>query len=53
MADSIQLVQIFQNLIINGIKFHGEKTPKIYISAEKKDNEWLFSVQDNGIGIDP
>jgi len=53
MADSIQLVQIFQNLIINGIKFHGEKAPKIHISAEKKANEWLFSVQDNGIGIDP
>ncbi len=53
MADSIQLVQVFQNLIINGIKFHGEKAPKIHISAEKKANEWLFSVQDNGIGIDP
>ena len=53
MADSIQLVQVFQNLIINGIKFHGEEAPKIHISAEKKANEWLFSVQDNGIGIDP
>jgi PAS domain S-box-containing protein len=53
MADSIQLVQIFQNLIINGIKFHDEKAPKIHISVEKKANEWLFSVQDNGIGIDP
>ncbi len=53
MADSSQLVQIFQNLIINGIKFHREEAPKIHISAEKNANGWLFSVQDNGIGIDP
>ena len=53
MADSTQLVQVFQNLIINGIKFHNEEAPKIHISAERKANEWIFSVQDNGIGIDP
>jgi light-regulated signal transduction histidine kinase (bacteriophytochrome) len=53
MADNTQLGQVFQNLIINGIKFHTEKSPKIHISAEKKASEWLFSVQDNGIGIDP
>jgi len=53
MIDSTQLVQIFQNLIINGIKFHSEVSPKIHISAEKKENDWVFSVQDNGIGIDP
>ena len=53
MADNTQLAQVFQNLIANGIKFHGEEAPKIHISAEKKANEWLFSVQDNGIGIDP
>ncbi len=53
MIDFTQLVQIFQNLIINGIKFHSEEAPKIYISAEKKASEWVFSVQDNGIGIDP
>jgi PAS domain S-box-containing protein len=53
MADSTQLVQVFQNLIINGIKFHSEEPPKIHISAEKKASEWIFSVQDNGIGIDP
>jgi PAS domain S-box-containing protein len=53
MADSTQLVQVFQNLILNGIKFHGEETPKIHIAAEKKASEWVFSVQDNGIGIDP
>ena len=53
MADSTQLAQVFQNLIINGIKFHSEEAPKINISAEKKAKEWIFSVQDNGIGIDP
>jgi PAS domain S-box-containing protein len=52
VADSTQLVQVFQNLIINGIKFHSEETPKIRISAKKKASEWQFSVQDNGIGID-
>lgn len=53
MADSIQLMQLFQNLIGNGIKFHGEKAPAIHISAERLADEWLFSVQDNGIGIEP
>jgi light-regulated signal transduction histidine kinase (bacteriophytochrome) len=53
MADKIQLAQVFQNLVANAIKFHGEKAPKIHISAEKKASEWVFSVQDNGIGINP
>ena len=52
MVDPTQLVQVLQNLIFNGIKFHGEETPKIHISAERKINEWVFSVRDNGIGID-
>ncbi len=53
MADNTQMAQLFQNLVANGIKFHSEKAPKIHISAENKANEWVFSVQDNGIGIDP
>ncbi len=53
MVDNTQLAQLFQNLIANGIKFHGEEAPIIHISAERKAKEWLFSVQDNGIGIDP
>jgi light-regulated signal transduction histidine kinase (bacteriophytochrome) len=53
MADSTQLIQIFQNLIINGIKFHSDGAPQVHVSAEKKENEWVFSVRDNGIGIDP
>jgi light-regulated signal transduction histidine kinase (bacteriophytochrome) len=49
----MQLAQVFQNLISNAIKFRSEKVPEIEISAEKKADEWLFSIQDNGIGIDP
>jgi light-regulated signal transduction histidine kinase (bacteriophytochrome) len=52
MADPTQLIQLFQNLIFNGIKFQSEEAPKIHVSAEKKEIEWIFSVQDNGIGID-
>ena len=53
IADSTQMIQVFQNLILNGIKFHSEQAPKIHIAVEKKESEWIFSVQDNGIGIDP
>jgi PAS domain S-box-containing protein len=53
MADKLQLVQLFQNLIGNAIKFHVEEPPRIHISAEQKGNEWVFSVRDNGIGIEP
>ncbi|NIS71910.1 MAG: PAS domain S-box protein [Proteobacteria bacterium] len=53
MADDLQLTQLFQNLIGNAIKFRGEESPSVHVSAKKKENEWLFSVQDNGIGIDP
>lgn len=54
LADSMQLLQLFQNLIGNAIKFHKkEEPPQVHISAEGKEREWVFSVQDNGIGIDP
>lgn len=52
-ADRSQLMQLFQNLIGNAIKFRGEKTPHIHISATPKNDEWVFSVRDNGIGIKP
>ena len=52
-ADPTQLVQLFQNLIGNAVKFHGEDSPCVHVSAEKKGRDWLFSVRDNGIGIDP
>ncbi|MDQ1252269.1 MAG: hypothetical protein QG646_1387, partial [Euryarchaeota archaeon] len=53
IADSTQLAQVFQNLIINGIKFNSGARPRIHISSERKAKEWIFSVKDNGIGIDP
>jgi light-regulated signal transduction histidine kinase (bacteriophytochrome) len=53
MGDGSQLTQLFQNLIGNAIKFCKDRTPSIHISAERKKNEWVFSVRDNGIGIAP
>ncbi len=47
------LTQLFQNLISNSIKYRGEDTPRIHVSAERAAEGWLFSVRDNGIGIDP
>ena len=44
-------VQLFQNLIGNAIKYRGEEPPRIVISAQAKEGEWLFSVRDNGMGI--
>ncbi|MEJ1934021.1 ATP-binding protein, partial [Nostoc sp. NIES-2111] len=53
MAGSTQLMQLFQNLIANAIKFRSEEALQIHIGAERLEDEWLFSVKDNGIGIDP
>jgi PAS domain S-box-containing protein len=52
-ADSTQLIQLFQNLIANGIKFRRRKEPQVHISAKKGEEAWQFSVRDNGIGIEP
>jgi PAS domain S-box-containing protein len=54
MADSTQIAQLFQNLIANSIKFRKkEEPPRIHISAQRKEEDWFFSVEDNGIGISP
>jgi light-regulated signal transduction histidine kinase (bacteriophytochrome) len=47
------MIQLFQNLIGNAIKFHGNEPPVIHISAQKDGESWIFSVDDNGIGIEP
>jgi chemotaxis family two-component system sensor kinase Cph1 len=52
-ADGTQMTQLFQNIISNALKFHGEKAPQVEISAALKGNDWIFSVRDNGIGIEP
>jgi len=52
IADGAQLAQVFQNLIGNAIKFKSEEPPRIHISAERRAGEWVFTVSDNGIGID-
>ncbi len=52
-CDGAQLTQVFQNLVGNGLKFHNSQAPRVHIGATKKDSEWVFSVKDNGIGIDP
>lgn len=52
-ADELQMVQLFQNLIGNAIKFRGKEKPQVHVSATPEGKEWVFSVCDNGIGIDP
>jgi light-regulated signal transduction histidine kinase (bacteriophytochrome) len=48
-----QMEQVFQNLLGNSIRYRSSEKLRIHVAAEKRDMEWLFSVQDNGIGIDP
>lgn len=52
-ADALQMMQLLQNLVKNAIKFRGEAEPRVHVSAAPGDGEWVFSVKDNGIGIDP
>ncbi len=53
VADESQMIQLFQNLIDNAIKFRKKESSLIHVSAQKNGNEFIFSVRDNGIGIDP
>jgi light-regulated signal transduction histidine kinase (bacteriophytochrome) len=53
-TDETQLTQVFQNLVGNAIKYRSAELPRVHISATTNgDNEWIFSVRDNGLGIDP
>jgi PAS domain S-box-containing protein len=49
----VQLSQLFQNLIGNAVKYRSELPPEVHIGARRDGDEWIFSVRDNGIGIDP
>ena len=51
-ADNTQLLQVFQNLIQNAIKFRKDGSPQIHVSAARSKHEWTFSVKDDGIGIE-
>jgi PAS domain S-box-containing protein len=54
LADESQLSQLFQNLMANALKFHGKAPPRVEVAAEPQGREaWLFTVKDNGLGIDP
>lgn len=52
-ADEQQLVQLFQNMVGNAVKFRSAAPPRIHVAARRAGGEWLFSIQDNGIGIEP
>jgi PAS domain S-box-containing protein len=52
-VDATQMTQLFQNLIGNALKFQSERPPEVQVSAKKQDARWVFSIRDNGIGIDP
>ena len=53
VGDGAQLVQLFQNLIGNAIKYRDGRRPEIHITAKSTGSEWVFSIRDNGIGIEP
>lgn len=50
-ADPTQMAQLFQNLIGNAIKYHGDEAPRVTVTAESKGNDWHIFVGDNGIGV--
>ena len=52
-GDPTRLVQLFENVVGNAVKFHGPGPPRVVISAERRRAEWRFAVSDNGIGIEP
>jgi chemotaxis family two-component system sensor kinase Cph1 len=53
LADENQMTALLQNLVSNSIKFHADRPPEVQVECERSRGEWLFSVRDNGIGIEP
>ena len=53
IGDPIQLTRLFQNLLVNSIKYRTTEPPRIHIAANGDGGQWLFSVKDNGVGIEP
>ena len=53
VGDPVLLIQVFQNLIANAIKFQKHTPPRVHVSAQRQGAEWIFSIRDNGIGIEP
>ena len=53
LGDAAELEHVFQNLISNAIKFRGEKKPEVSVSVATENDRYVFSVRDNGIGVDP
>jgi light-regulated signal transduction histidine kinase (bacteriophytochrome) len=51
VANDVEMVQLFQNLVGNAIKYRSDRAPEIYAGAVKKDGVWIFEVRDNGLGI--
>lgn len=52
-ADEALVAQLLQNLVENSVKYRGDRPPLVHVSARESEGEWVFSVRDNGIGIDP
>lgn len=53
IADEVQLEQVFHNLLGNALKFCGQQSPRIHVSATQEENRWVFAVRDHGIGLEP
>lgn len=52
-GDTAQIRLLLRNLVHNGLKFHGQTSPHVHVSAVQQESEWVFSIRDNGIGIEP
>ena len=52
LADRVQLVQLFQNLFANALKYRGEAAPEIHVGVEERNGNWAIFVKDNGIGME-